>query len=150
MSRRFGRRAGLFALLAALSACATPPEPEQPVATAPPEDPEPERVYSPGAISWADLSEEHKRRARAGLARIGDPVDDDETLQARWMIMSPAQQRYLIRRPPPPPARPAPSRTTRRGSTTQRSTAPANRQRSATPQRRPPPPPPPRRRPNQQ
>ena len=138
MSRRFGRRAGLFALLAALSACAEPPEAEQPVVTAPPQDPEPERVYSPGAIPWADLSDEHKRRARAGLARIGDPVDDDETLQARWMIMSPAQQRYLIRRPPPPPARPArrttPSRSTRRGTTTQRSSASANRPRSTAPQ----------------
>ena len=98
MTRRFGRRAGLLALLAGLSACAQP-EPPAPVVTAP-ADPEPERVYAPGPIAWADLSEEHKRRARAGLERMGeDAPDDDETLQARWMIMSPAQQRFLIRRP---------------------------------------------------
>ena len=62
MSHRFGRRAGLFALLASLSACATPDA--EPVATAPePEqDRDPEDVYSPGAIPWSDLTEEHKRR----------------------------------------------------------------------------------------
>ena len=136
MSRRFGRRAGLFALLAGLSACATPDA--EPVATAPePEqDRDPEDVYSPGAIPWSDLTEEHKRRARAALSRMGEDVpDDDATLQARWLIMSPAQQRYVIRRPPPPPPRPRP-RTTRRGSTrtpARRSTAPARR---TTPPRR--------------
>lgn len=133
MTAPFGRRAGLLALLAGLAACAAP-EPPAPVVVEP-TDPEPERVYSPGRIAWADLSEEHKRRARAGLVRGGespDAVDEDEELQARWMIMSPAQQRFLIRRPPPPRpvARPAPQGRTR-------STRPATQS-----TRRAPPPPP--------
>ena len=132
MKGLFGRRAGLLALLAGLGACAAP-EPPAPVVV-PSDDPEPERVYSPGRIPWADLSEEHKRRARAGLARIGDPVDDDETLQARWMLMSPAQQRFLIRRPPPPPARPA--RAPARGTAPSRRTPPPPPRRTTTQPRR--------------
>lgn len=123
MTRHFGRRAGLLALLAGLSACATPAP--APVAPAVPEltgDPDPEDVYSPGPIPWADLTEEHKRRARAALGRMGEDVpDDDAELQARWLIMSPAQQRYVIRRPPPPPrpaVRRAPTRTPPRRTTT--------------------------------
>ncbi|MEO3473608.1 hypothetical protein AAFN86_17200 [Roseomonas sp. CAU 1739] len=138
MTGPFGRRTGLLALLAGLAACAAP-EPPPPVVL-PSEDPEPERVYSPGPIPWADLSEEHKRRARAGLARIGESADDDETLQARWMIMSPAQQRFLIRRPPPPPARPA--RPAARGrAAPARHPAHAPARPATTPPRRTPPPP---------
>ena len=136
MTRRFGRRAGLFALLAGLSACAAP-EPPAPVVAAP-ADPEPERVYAPGPIAWSDLSDEHKRRARAALARIGDPVDDDETLQARWMIMPPAQQRFLIRRPPPPrpPARSrqAPAHRARSRAPAARTTTPPRRRTTRRPQ----------------
>ena len=135
MTGPFGRRAGLLGLLAALAACAAPEPP--PPEVLPSADPDPDRVYAPGAIAWADLSEEHKRRARAGLVRIGespDSVDEDEELQARWMIMSPAQQRFLIRRPPPPP-RPA-ARPAARGRPAP--TRPATRQ----PTRRTPPPPP--------
>lgn len=137
MTRRFGRRAGLLALLAGLSACAQP-EPPAPVVTAP-ADPEPERVYAPGPIAWADLSEEHKRRARATLTRMGeDAPDDDETLQARWMIMSPAQQRFMIRRPPPPrpPARgrQAPANRARTRAPAARTTAPPRRRTTRRPQ----------------
>jgi len=138
MTARFGRRAGLMALLAGLAACAQQPPEEQPPATPVLVDPEPERVYSPGAISWADLSDEHKRRASATLARMGDPVEDEATLQARWMLMSPAQQRYLIRRPPPPPARPAASSRSSRGSARRGTTPQRGRQspqRNSTPQR---------------
>lgn len=141
MTNPFGRRAGLFALLAGLSACAAPEPPPPPVVVSP--DPEPERVYSPGRIAWADLSDEHKRRAHAGLARMGDPVDEDESLQARWMIMSPAQQRFLIRRPPPPAPVRARARSTRtaprRGRTAapQRSRAAPARRTAAPPRRRP-------------
>ncbi len=125
------RRAVLLGLLATLSACAAP-EPEPLVITDP--DPDPEQVYTPGPIPWANLTEEHKRRARQGLTRLGEDVPDDETLQARWMIMPPAQQRFMIRRPPPPP--PPPRRTPARGARAPaRGTAPAR----ATP------PPPPRR-----
>jgi hypothetical protein len=128
MTQRFGRRAGLLALLAGLSACAAPTP--APVVPAVPEltgDPDPEDVYSPGPIAWAELTDEHKRRARAALGRMGEDVpDDDAELQARWLIMSPAQQRYVIRRPPPPP-RPA---------------RPVARARSRAPTRRTPPPPP--------
>ena len=103
--RTMGRRALLLALLASLGACAAPEAPA-PVVTDP--DPDPEQVYRPGPISWADLTDEHKRRARQALTRMGESVPDDDTLQARWMTMSPAQQRFMIRRPPPPaPARPA-------------------------------------------
>lgn len=132
MNGPFGRRAGLLALLAGLGACAAP-EPPAP-AVMPSDDPEPERVYSPGPIPWSELSDEHKRRARAGLARIGDPVDDDETLQARWMIMSPAQQRFMIRRPPPPPARTA--RGPARAPAPARRTTPPPPRRAATQPRR--------------
>jgi hypothetical protein len=129
-------RRGLFllALAATVSACAAP-EPEAPVVVADP-DPDPEQVYTPGPIPWANLTDEHKRRARQALTRLGEDIPDDETLQARWMIMSPAQQRFMIRRPPPPP--PPPRRTGRgrapaRGGTTgtrgrtpaRRSSAPA-------------------------
>lgn len=124
------RRALLLALLGTLTACATP---EAPVATAPPEDPDPdpdpdpEQVYSPGAIPWANLTEEHKRRARQALTRLGEDIPDEATLQARWLTMSPAQQRYMIRRPPPPPA--PPRRNTRRGRAPARgSGTPARRQ----------------------
>jgi hypothetical protein len=114
------RRAFLLGLLATLSACATP-EPE-PVVIADP-DPDPEQVYTPGPIPWANLTEEHKRRARQGLSRLGEDVPDDETLQARWMIMSPAQQRFMIRRPPPPPPPPrrVQTRAARRTTTTRTS-----------------------------
>lgn len=107
-----GRRALLLAVLAALGACAAPEPPPPVVVNA---DPDPEQVYRPGAISWFDLTDEHKRRARQALTRIGEAVPDDDTLQARWLTMSPAQQRFLIRRPPPPapPAR----HTTARGRT---------------------------------
>lgn len=134
MTRRFGRRAGLLALLLGLSACAT--EEAAPVATVVQDpDPDPEDVYSPGAIPWADLTEEHKRRARAALSRLGEDVPDDATLQARWLLMPPAQQRYVIRRPPPPPSRPVASgRTRARGSSSRRTTAPARR--TAAPPRR--------------
>ncbi len=118
-----GRRAFLLAVLAALGACAAP-EPPAPVVAEPDPDPDPEQVYSPGAISWAELTDEHKRRARAALTRVGESVPDDDALQARWMTMSPAQQRFMIRRPPPPPPRRAPRSS--RGS----------RQRSRSPQRR--------------
>lgn len=138
-----GRRAGLLALLAGLAACAAP-EPPAPVLPADP-DPDPETVYTPGPIPWDNLTEEHKRRARQGLTRLGEDVPDDATLQARWMIMPPAQQRYLIRRPPPPP----PPRQAERGrgrtaparGTAQRGTAPARRTAapSPPPRRRPPP-----------
>lgn len=96
------RRALLLALLGALSACAGP---EGPAATAPvaDPDPDPEQVYSPGPIPWENLTEEHKRRARQALTRLGEDIPDEATLQARWLTMSPAQQRYMIRRPPPPP-----------------------------------------------
>ena len=106
--RTMGRRALLLALLASLGACAAPEAPA-PVVTDP--DPDPEQVYRPGPISWADLTDEHKRRARQALTRLGEDIPDDETLQARWMIMSPAQQRFMIRPPPPPP--PPPRRTVR-------------------------------------
>jgi len=131
MNGRFGRRAGLLALLAGLSACATQaPQPVAVTAPVPEGDPDPEDVYSPGPIPWADLTEEHKRRARVALGRLGEDVpDDDAALQARWIIMPPAQQRYVIRRPPPPPPRPV-----QRG----RTSAPARR--TATPARRPAPP----------
>lgn len=109
------RRALLLAMLAGVGACAAPePEPTPPVA----DDPDPETVYTPGPIPWSDLTEEHKQRARQGLARIGEDIPDDETLQPRWILMSPAQQRFMIRRPPPPPPPPrrvqtrAPQRTT--------------------------------------
>ncbi len=110
-----GRRAFLLAILSALGACAAP-EPPAPAAVQPDPDPDPdpEQVYSPGAISWADLTDEHKRRARAALTRMGENIPDDDTLQARWMTMSPAQQRFMIRRPPPPP--PRPTTRSRRGS----------------------------------
>lgn len=123
-----GRRALLLALLAGLAACAAP-EPETPVPDPDP-DPDPEEVYSPGPIPWANLTDEHKRRARQGLTRLGEDIPDEETLQARWLTMSPAQQRYMIRRPPPPP--PRPTRAPVRGSTpARRSAAPAT-----TPQQR--------------
>jgi hypothetical protein len=135
---RIGRRATLLALLAGLSACATPPPPPpRPVDP----DPDPETVYTPGPIPWADLTEEHIRRARQGLTRLGEDVPDDATLQARWLLMSPAQQRFMIRRPPPPPrpvarGRGAPARRTpARGATPQRG-------RTTAPVRRTPPPPP--------
>ena len=115
------RRALLLAMLAALGACASPEPAAPPVVDDP--DPDPETVYTPGPIHWANLTDEHKRRARQALARIGENVPDDETLQARWMIMSPAQQRFMIRRPPPPP--PPPRRG--RGRTTTRT-----RQRTTT------------------
>ncbi|MBR0675704.1 hypothetical protein GXW77_05885, partial [Roseomonas alkaliterrae] len=99
------RRALLLAMLAALGACAAP-EPPTPTVPSDP-DPDPETVYTPGPIPWANLTEEHKRRARQALTRLGEDIPDEETLQARWMTMSPAQQRYMIRRPPPPPPRPA-------------------------------------------
>jgi len=125
----FGRRAFLLGLLATVTACAQP-EPPAPVAVTPP-DPEPERVYAPGPIAWAELSDEHKRRAQQGLTRMGEDVPDEETLQARWMTMSPAQQRYLIRRPPPPPPRPRPTsrgRAPARGrSAPRRGSTPARR-----------------------
>jgi hypothetical protein len=144
MTRRFGRRAGLLALLAGLAACAAPPE-EQPAAAPVLQDPdpEPEEVYSPGRIPWTDLTEEHKRRARAALTRLGEDIPDDATLQARWLLMSPAQQRYSIRRPPPPPARP----TVRRGraAPARRPAARARPPATPAPARRRPPPPPPRR-----
>jgi hypothetical protein len=140
------RRAGLLGLLAALSACAAPPPPAPVVTTDP--DPDPEAVYTPGPIPWENLTEEHKRRARQGLTRLGEDVPDDATLQARWMITPPAQQRFLIRRPPPPPPRPvARGRGTPARGGAARGTAPA---RSGTaparggtaPARRPAPPPP--------
>ena len=130
-----GRRAGLRALLAGLAARAAP-EPPAPVVPADP-DPDPETVYTPGPIPWDNLTEEHKRRARQGLTRLGEDVPDDATLQARWMIMPPAQQRYLIRRPPPPP----PPRAAARGRGTPARGTPA---RGTTPAGRRPPPPPPR------
>ena len=117
-----GRRALLLALLAGVAACAAP-EPETPAPVADP-DPDPEEVYSPGPIPWANLTDEHKRRARQGLTRLGEDIPDEETLQARWLTMSPAQQRYMIRRPPPPP--PRPTRAPARGSTpARRGAAPA-------------------------
>jgi hypothetical protein len=123
MTRRFGRRAGLLALLAGLSACATPaPAPVEAPAPSPDLDPDPEDVYSPGPIAWADLTDEHKRRARAALGRLGEDIPDDASLLARWLVMSPAQQRYMIRRPPPPP------RVRRR--------APVRRRRAPPPRRR--------------
>jgi hypothetical protein len=134
-----GRRAFLLAILSALGACAAP-EPPAPIAiaTADP-DPDPEQVYSPGAISWAELTDEHKRRARAALTRVGESVPDDDALQARWMTMSPAQQRFMIRRPPPPPPRPV-SRSSRgsrqRGRTQQHRTTPQRRTSTQTQQRR--------------
>ncbi|MBR0672826.1 hypothetical protein [Neoroseomonas soli] len=132
------RRALLLALLTGVAACAQP-EPPAPVVTTPAE-PEPERVYAPGAIAWSDLSDDHKRRARQGLTRLGEDVPDDETLQARWMTLPPAQQRYLIRRPPPPaPARrPAAQRgrTPARGHAPARTTTPARRT-TTPPARRP-------------
>lgn len=124
MSRRPpGRRAALLGFLAMLGACATP---EPPATVAPPDDdpdPDPERVYTPGPIPWANLTDEHKRRARQVLTRLGEDIPDEETLQARWLIMSPAQQRFSIRRPPPPP--PPPRRSTRGGRTPARSSRPA-------------------------
>lgn len=135
-----GRRALLLALLASLGACAAPEEPA-PVITDP--DPDPEQVYRPGPISWADLTDEHKRRARQALTRMGESVPDDDTLQARWMTMSPAQQRFMVRRPPPPaPARPAARgrstntrQSTRHGGTqTQRRSGSTTHQRNTTPQ----------------
>jgi hypothetical protein len=136
-----GRRALLLAMLAGLSACAAPAPPPAPVVPADP-DPDPESVYTPGAIPWENLTDEHKRRARQGLTRLGEDVPDDATLQARWMIMPPAQQRYMIRRPPPPPPRVVPRG---RGRAPARGAAPARR--GAAPPRRTPPPrrPPPRR-----
>ena len=117
-----GRRALLLALLAGVAACAAP-EPETPAPVADP-DPDPEEVYSPGAIPWANLTDELKRRARQGLTRLGEDIPDEETLQARWLTMSPAQQRYMIRRPPPPP--PRPTRAPARGRTpARRGSAPA-------------------------
>jgi hypothetical protein len=104
-------------------------------------DPDPETVYTPGPIIWENLTDEHKRRARQGLTRLGEDVPDDATLQARWMLMPPAQQRYLIRRPPPPPP---PPRVVRRG----RGRAPVRGRRAAPVRRAAPPPrrrPPPRR-----
>ncbi|MBR0652647.1 hypothetical protein GXW78_23520 [Roseomonas terrae] len=136
MTRRFGRRAGLLALLTGLAACAsTPPEqPAAPVVQDP--DPEPEEVYSPGAIPWANLTEEHKRRARAALTRLGEDIPDDATLQARWMLMPPAQQRYSIRRPPPPPPRPRAAPARRGRATTPARRSPAPTRRTPTPPRR--------------
>ncbi len=97
------RRWLLLGLVATVAACAPDAEPVT-VITEP--DPDPETVYTPGPIPWSNLTEEHKRRARQALTRLGEDVPDDETLQARWMIMSPAQQRFMIRRPPPPPPPP--------------------------------------------
>jgi hypothetical protein len=132
---RIGRRAALLAMLAGLAACAAPPP--APVRPADP-DPDPEQVYTPGPIPWADLTEEHIRRARQGLTRLGEEVPDEATLQARWMLMSPAQQRFMIRRPPPPP-RPAPVRggAARTRGAPVRAAAP---RRPAPPARRAPPP----------
>ena len=124
------RRALLLGLLAALSACAAP-EPEPVVIVDP--DPDPEQVYTPGPIPWANLTEEHKRRARQALTRLGESVPDDETLQARWMLMPPAQQRFMIRRPPPPP--PPPPRRTTTTTTQQRPRAPARPPARTAPQR---------------
>jgi len=120
------RRALGLLLLATLGACAAP----EPTAAPPPDDddPDPERVYTPGPIPWTSLTDEHKRRARQGLTRLGEDIPDEETLQARWLIMSPAQQRFMIRRPPPPP--PPPRRTTtRRGRTRSPATTSRTRRR---------------------
>ncbi len=76
------RRAFLLAVLAALSACAEQAAPP-PVATGPDPDPEPEDVYCPGAIPWADLTEEHKRRARRALARMASPSARTTTPRCR-------------------------------------------------------------------
>lgn len=137
-----GRRAALLALLSGLSACAAPPPPAPVVTTDP--DPDPESVYTPGPIAWDSLTEEHKRRARQGLTRMGEDVPDDATLQARWMIMPPAQQRYMIRRPPPPPPPRVVARGRGRGApargATARNAAPVRRGAPLPPPRRPPPP----------
>ncbi len=138
MTAPLTRRAGLLALLAGLSACATPPPPA-PVVPADP-DPDPETVYTPGPIPWENLTEEHKRRARQGLTRLGEDVPDDATLQARWMITPPAQQRFLIRRPPPPPPRPVARGRGQPGRGTPARGTPARG--TAAPARRAPPPPP--------
>lgn len=127
------RRALLLALLGALAACATP-DPTPPAPPADP-DPDPERVYSPGPIPWANLTDEHKRRARQALTRLGEDIPDDATLQARWMTMSPAQQRFMIRRTPPPQPRPAArgrGRAPVRGRAPARATTPARRTTTTT------------------
>jgi len=120
------RRGVLLAMLAALGACAMPDAASAPAAPDGP-DPDPEPVYAPGPIPWESLTEEHKRRARQALARIGEAVPDDEALAARWARMSPAQQRFMIRRPPPPPLPPPRSRTA--PSRRQRTTATTRRER---------------------
>jgi len=142
-------RRRLFCLLplALVTACAdTAPQP----VTTDPAPQEPERVYSPGPISWDQLSEEHRRRARVMLARQGEAVpDDEEALRARWEAMSPAQQRFVIRRPQPmSPPRDAgtPARGSARGTargTSRGGAAPARRTgttRAATPRSATPPP----------
>jgi len=128
------RRAFLLAMLAALGACAAP-EPTAPSIPADP-DPDPETVYTPGPIPWANLTDEHKRRARQALTRLGEDIPDDATLQARWMTMSPAQQRFMIRRPPPPPRPAARGRARARGRAPARTTTPARRTTTTTTTRR--------------
>jgi len=118
------RRRLFFLLpLAALAACAETPAP----VTTEPAGPDPERVYSPGPIAWEQLSDDHRRRARAMLARHQEAVPDDEdALRARWNAMSPAQQRFAIRRP----TRMAPPRDTharRTGSTSRGTSSSASR-----------------------
>jgi hypothetical protein len=131
------RRAALLAMLAGLSACATPTPPPPVVPSDP--DPDPERVYSPGPIPWENLTEEHRRRARQGLTRLGEAVPDDATLQARWMVTPPAQQRFLIRRPAPPSRPVARGRgTPARGSTPARPSTPPPTRRPPPPRRAPP------------
>jgi len=120
------RRALLLGLLGTLAACAAPDT----TPTADPDpDPDPDQVYTRGPIPWENLTDEHRRRARQGLSRLGETIPDDATLQTRWATMSPAQQRFMIRRPPPPrPA--APARTPARTAT------PARRTTTTTPRRR--------------
>lgn len=95
------RRLFLLALLPA--ACAEPQPP--PVTTAPPAE-EPEPVFAPGPIDWAELSEDQRRRARDVMRRLGYDTSSEEAIMEQWEALPPAKQRFAIRRPPPPPPAP--------------------------------------------
>ena len=88
------RRLFLLALLPA--ACAEPQPP--PVTTAPPAE-EPEPVFAPGPIDWAELSEDQRRRARDVMRRLGYDTSSEEAIMEQWEALPPAKQRFAIHLP---------------------------------------------------